>query len=196
MFSALVSSYGGALLIVRRYWRFYGGWKALFASPFFHIALILTLTLSHYWMHEAWWDVTISVLPNIIGFALGGYAIWLGFGDEKFRNLISEQDDPLEASPYLQVSATFAHFIVVQIVGLVVALIAKATNFDLCDDNWIGVILIGLGLPIDFFKHGAPLMYGLGFLLFAYALMTALAATFAIFRVAFWFDEYRNSSNR
>lgn len=143
-------------------------------------------------MNEPWWDVSISILPNIIGFALGGYAIWLGFGDEKFSQMISARKDDSCTSPYLEVSATFAHFIVIQITGLVIALLAKATNFYLLPDSWIGMALQQTGLPVDFFKQGAAVGYGLGFLLLSYALMTALAATLAIFRVASWFDQYKS----
>lgn len=186
--------YKGALIIIRRYWNAYGGWKAFLYSPYFHIALLITLGSYHFWMYEPWWDLSISILPNIIGFALGGYAIWLGFGDEKFGQMISTRKDDRCTSPYLEVSATFAHFIVIQITGLVIALLAKATNFYLPPESWMGTALQQTGLPVDFFKQGAAVGYGLGFLLLSYALMTALAATLAIFRVASWFDDYKGKS--
>lgn len=182
--------YTGAITIIRRYWNAYGGWKAFFCSPYFHIALLITLGSNHFWMYEPWWDLSISILPNIIGFALGGYAIWLGFGDEKFGQMISRKEGS-GTSPYLEVSATFAHFIVIQIIGLVIALLAKATNYYLSPESWMGMALQQAGLPFDFFKQGAAVGYGLGFLLLSYALMTALAATLAIFRVASWFDNYK-----
>lgn len=193
MLAQLKKSYQGVFNIVGLYWKIYGGWRALIFSPYFHAALALTLLLSHFWTREPWWDVSLSVLPNIIGFALGGYAIWLGFGDEKFRNLISENDDPSGYSPYLMVSASFAHFIIVQLVALCAALIAKATYFPITDIRWLCGLLTSVGLPVDFFYETvAPFFYCIGFLLFVYALMTAISATLAVFRVAYWFDKFKN----
>src|SRR3989338_3388099 len=193
MMQKIKKAYIGVFDIIGRYWRDYGSWSALVFSPFFHIAILFTIFLSHFWLEEAWWDVALSVLPNIIGFALGGYAIWLGFGDEQFRRLISEREDNDETSPYLQVSAAFAHFIIVQLVALCSALIAKATNFPLTADHWISNFLRSQDVTASYMHESiAPIFYGIGFLLFVYALMTAVAATLAVLRVASWFDKYRN----
>lgn len=190
----LKKSYSGVFDIARRYWREYGGWAELLLSPYFHVALLLTLLLSRYWQNEAWWDVALSVLPNIIGFAVGGYAIWMGFGDEEFRRRISQRPSANEPSPYLMVSAAFAHFVVVQLLALLGALIAKATFFELTATHWAGRLLLGAGLPLDFVRAQlAPWFWGLGFLLFVYGLMAAFAATFAIFRVSDWFVRLSNS---
>lgn len=194
MLKKLTAPYIGVYKVIRLYWSIYGGWKALVLSPYFHFSIILTVLMSHFWKNEAWWDVAISVLPSIIGFALGGYAIWLGFGDEKFRNLITENSDNNNHSPYLEVSATFAHFIMVQLLALFVAIIAKAMNFPISEIQWFNNILIGLSISQELVHENvAPILYGFSFLLFIYAIMTAVAATFAVFRVATWFDKYRNS---
>lgn len=192
--SRLTQAYSGVFAILRRYWREYGGWQALVFSPYFHAAILLTLLLAHYWQNEPWWDVALGVLPNVIGFALGGYAIWLGFGDEEFRRLISERPVEGEASPYMQVSAAFAHFVIVQLMALIGALIAKANSFDLTADHWLGQIFVATGLPLNFIQlHVAPWFWGFGFMLFVYGLMTAIAATLAVFRVAYWFEHVRNN---
>jgi hypothetical protein len=149
--------------------------------------------MSHFWVNEMWWDVSLGVLPNIIGFALGGYAIWLGFGDEQFRNLISEKTESNGYSPYLEVSATFAHFILVQLLALIMALLAKATSFHISDVHWLYDLLSRIGFPVQAFHEIIkPIFYCLGFLIFVYALMTAVAATLAVFRVASWFDKFKN----
>lgn len=193
MFTKLKDSYLGVFNIFRRYWIAYGGWKEILFSPYFHIALLLTLALEHSWLNGAWWDTAITILPSIIGFSLGGFAIWLGFGDEKFRQLISQQDEGEKASPYIELSATFAHFIVVQLVALIGALIGQGTAFALPSDHWLIAIFEVSGMPADVIpSYVAPLFHFLGHLLFIYALMTALAATLAVFRVASWFEKFRN----
>ena len=153
----IIQAYSGVFAIVCRYWREYGGWKALVFSPYFHAAVGLTLLLAHYWQNEPWWDVALSVLPNIIGFALGGYAIWLGFGDEEFRHKISERPAEGGASPYMQVSAAFAHFVIVQILALLGALIAKANSFELTADHWLGHILVANNLPLNYINLHIPI---------------------------------------
>lgn len=193
MLKKIKEPYQGVFKIIKLFWQIYGGWPSLVFSPYFHVSLILTILMSHFWLQEAWWDTSISILPSIIGFALGGYAIWLGFGDEKFRNIISEKDDSSGFSPYLEVSATFAHFIIVQLLALCLALLAKAMNFPISDIHWLYSLLTQLKLQTCFLHEViAPIFYGFGFLLLIYAIMTAVAATLAVFRVAYWFDTFRN----
>lgn len=194
MLKKFTAPYIGVFKVIRLYWSIYGGWRALVLSPYFHFSIILTVLMSHFWNNEAWWEVAISVLPSIIGFALGGYAIWLGFGDEKFRHLITENNDNNNHSPYLEVSATFAHFIMVQLLALFAAIIAKAMNFPISKIQWLDNLFIKLNVSQTLVHEDiAPILYGLSFLLFIYAIMTAVAATFAVFRVATWFDKYRNT---
>lgn len=193
MFTKFKKPYKGVFKIIKLYWQVYGGWSALAFSPYFHVALLFTAIMSHFWLKDAWWDMSISILPSIIGFALGGYAIWLGFGDEKFRNLISEKDDSTKFSPYLEVSATFAHFIIIQLLALCLAILAKGLNFPLSEIPWLYQLVIYLKLsPCFTHEIMAPIFYGFGFLLFIYAILTAVAATLAVFRVANWFDTFRN----
>src|SRR5437879_3044809 len=100
-------SYAQVREVFSVYWRAYGGLRALLRSPYFHGALLLTALLSPAWTSGAWWSNVLQVLPNIVGFSIGGYAIWLGFGDEKFKQLISFREKESEISPYMEVSATF-----------------------------------------------------------------------------------------
>lgn len=190
-------SYNGVKIIFSRYWSIYGGWKGLVFSPYFHVAILFTLFLKHYWENQPWWDIALSILPNTIGFALGGYAIWLGFGDEKFRNKIKDPHKNGGPSAYLQVSATFSHFIIVQLFALLGALIAKANYFELTNNYWLGKIFLKNDIPLNFISvYIAPWFWCLGFTLFIYSLMTAIAATLAVFRVATWLDHFQNNSDQ
>lgn len=194
MLQKFTAPYIGVYRVIKLYWSIYGGWQALAFSPYFHFSIILTVLMSQYWQNEAWWDIAISVLPSIIGFALGGYAIWLGFGDEKFRHLITENNDNSKHSPYLEVSATFAHFIMIQLLALFAAIIAKAMNFPISKIQWLQDLFIQFNISQTLIhEEVAPFLYAFSFLLFIYAIMTAVAATFAVFRVATWFDKYRNT---
>lgn len=138
--------------------------------------------MAHYWLSEPWWETALSVLPNVLGFTLAGFTIWLGFGDESFRRRLSEAPKAAgQASAFMGVSASFVHFVVVQICALLSAVWAKGMNFPLTQGHWLRPSMDWL----------APLGHGIGFLLFVYALTAALAATLGVFRAASWYDHHR-----
>ncbi|TOK10904.1 hypothetical protein CGI25_07445 [Vibrio parahaemolyticus] len=121
-------------------------------------------------------------MPNILGFTLGGFAMWVAIGDEKFKSLIAGADDEDEISPYMEVNATFTHFVLLQLLSLVLAIIAK--NFD--------HVIIGN----DFMLAGARAYAFIANFIFIYAILTAVAAVLAILKVAKWYDDYQTELNK
>lgn len=182
--------YSSVVQLGRAYWRAYGGLAALVRSPYLHAALIVTLLLFSIWLQPEWWNTPLSILPNVLGFTLGGYALLIAFGDEKFRTLMIKAGSPERASPFLAVSATFVHFIVIQVSALVYALLARGLYFRLgevgIESQALSSILSG---PL------AAFFWFFGFFLFVYALFTALAAAFALFRLSTWFDWFVRESD-
>jgi hypothetical protein len=177
---------------IAEYWRCYGGVRALVRSPYLHMALAAAIVLSPAWYSREWWNTVTAVLPNIVGFSIGGYAIWIGFGDERFKAIIAGPSATSEISPYMRVSATFSHFVVVQLAAIAWAIGAGAFYFDASDYAWARAIARGLGTN---WSHIATVLRVLGgffgFWLFMYALTSALATVFAIFEVAGWYDSFR-----
>jgi hypothetical protein len=175
------SQYAGVVQIFRRYWHTYGGWPALVGSPYLMVSLVLTLVAADYWLTYEWWDQALAVLPSVLGFTLGGFAILISFGDDKFKALIAGRDpeDGGQRSPFMGVSATFMHFVLLQVAGIVWALMSAALHFD--PPAW-------LAWAADSLRLAGRLADGMGYWLFLYSLCSALAAGFAIFRMAFLFD--------
>lgn len=169
--------------IFRRYWRAYGGAKALRRSPYLHLAALALVATYATWSVPDWWDQVISVLPNLLGFTLGGFAMFLGFGDEKFRALLAESDEdsPDEPSLYISLCATFVHFILIQILALLCALLAKSWWFVFDWPDAVRLILPYLNLL------GGAIGYGL----FLYAVTSVLAATMHVFRIATWYESHQ-----
>jgi len=161
--------------IFKYYWRAYGGIKALCLSPYLHLSIVFTLGCYPIWLTglecNSWYDISINVMPNILGFTLGGYAILLAFGNERFLNVIAGQDEDErgEPSPFIEVNASFIHFILCQVLSIILALFGLVWEID-----------------TGFFA-------GISFLVFIYALTTALAAAFAILRLAKCFDLFVTS---
>nr|VFJ94491.1 MAG: hypothetical protein BECKLFY1418B_GA0070995_10593 [Candidatus Kentron sp. LFY] len=162
----------------RIYWRAYGGWSALVRSPYLFLAIVFSCLMFPYW-EEAWWQVALNTISNLLGFSIGGYAIWLAIGDQKFTDkLAGPGRDNGKHSPYITVNATFVHFVFVQLLVMLTALLFQA---------WIpeynGSVYIQIGTVTWFLS-------AIGYTLFLYALFMALAAAFTVFRVSQWYDRF------
>jgi hypothetical protein len=182
--------YVGIKKLFLRYWKNYGGVKSIVASPYMHISLIITLLSYGIWLDNSWVEIPISVLPNVIGFSLGGYAIWLALGDDKFRSSISGKTKSGDDSPFMKVNAAFIHFIVLQILALLFALISKAeplSSSPLALQNWFLDLTPWM---LEFYLVLTYISNFLGYFVFTYAILSALAATMAIYRVAGWLEVY------
>lgn len=171
--------------IYRRYWLAYGGRSALLCSPYLHGALVLLVLTIPFWARSPWWGQVIAAIPTLLGFTLGGFAVFLSFGDAKFRALLAEPDEEEPDAPSLYVSlcATFVHFILVQCLAMSVALIAQAWSFQV---TW--------PFPLNALAWCLSMAVGaLGYGLFLYTITLVLAATMHVFRVATWYEEHRRS---
>ncbi len=177
----------GLKAILATYWRAYGGWKAVFRSPYFWLSIALLAVTWHYWASQPWWEQVLSVIPNLLGFTLGGFAVFLGFGDEKFKSLIAGEDSDLpgETSPYMEMCSAFLHFVIVQCLALIVGIVAKATAFEMTG------CLKPVTQWIENYRWIADMF---GYWVFLYGICLALAAAIGIFRVAFWFDSYQTAN--
>jgi hypothetical protein len=182
----LPKEYGGVADILTCYLSYYGGLIAIARSPYFHVALILLLPTAGIWSVPGWWDLPIGILPNLISFTLAGYALFMGFGDEKFRRLMA--GSKVEDAPMLVMSATFTHFIIIQVIAVILAIVAKARPVT---------ALLGL-FHITALDSGAPhiirLTLGTGFWLlsfavFLYSICCIVATTLSVFRVTRWFNQ-------
>ncbi len=172
----------GPVDILARYWNAYGGAKALFSSAYLHFSVLLLFLTSHYWLSQAWWEQPIAVIPNLLGFSLGGFAVFVGLSDEGFRSLLSSSSDD-RTSAFLSVSSTFVHFIIVQITSLLLAILAKSLNFNY---DWPKQI-------VPLVQTGTLCFAGFGYLAFLYAIASMLAATMSLFRVVSWYQAYHSS---
>ncbi|HAU4370685.1 TPA: hypothetical protein F6W26_24720 [Citrobacter amalonaticus] len=176
-----------------RYWKIYGGAGAIFKSCYFWSALLMTVILYPSWSHKGWWDDILSLMPNLLGFSLGGFAMWIAIGDEAFKKIITgdeiNEKGEVESSPYMSVNATFVHFILLQLLTIITALITKAYSSILIDNAfmyyYIGISYKYILLGFSFFAY----------FIFIYSVFSALAAVLAIFRVSSWYDKFMTLRN-
>jgi hypothetical protein len=117
---------------VRHYFVVYGGFPALLRSPYLLIAIIASSVC--FWLAPkpaaghlfGASDIAISVLPNLLGFAVGALAIVLAFSTAEIFEALAERGDP--QSFFITLTANLVHFIFVQVITLTVAMMAKLIN--------------------------------------------------------------------
>lgn len=176
--------------ILKRYWRIYGGFGALLKSPYFWVSALITILLYPSWSVSGWWDDVLSIMPNLLGFSLGGYAMWIAIGDDEFRKLISGEDGDGKPSPYMEVNAAFVHFIVLQMLAMILALVNKAYDIPLNNQN---ILVKFLGDAVFYVN---TVSYFVSYFVFIYALLTAVAATLSLFRVSSYNDNKQTNERK
>jgi hypothetical protein len=185
----LPTEYNGVAEILSSYIEFYGGMTAVAKAPYLHSSLVLLIPTFGIWSVSGWWDLPIGILPNLISFTLARYALFMGFGDEKFRRLMAGGTDG--EAPMLKISATFAHFIVVQVISVILAVVAKGRPVTSVL-KIIGVQSLDAGLA-----HHVRTVLGLGFwmisfCIFLYSICCSVATTLSVFRVTRWFNQHHS----
>jgi hypothetical protein len=167
------------------YFTVYGGWKELYRSEYSRFACIIALICFPYWSSNLWWDDVIGVIPNLLGFTLGGYAMLMAFGEPLFQKQLAAKKAQSENSALIQINSTFVHFIVLQIASILVAFICKSYYFVPT-----GKIAELINEYDQIFNAVTIFIYFVGFYIFIYALLSALAATFAILRLMKVYDVF------
>ena len=167
-------------------WASSGGWRAMLRSFDFRLAVLVWAIASPFWLGPKWPDQVIAVLPNLLGFTLGGFAIFLGFGSDEFKGAIATPDE--RTSPYLSVSAAFMLFVSFQVAALLSAIVAAAMF------SWPTPEALLPWLP--WIQIGAKVGGGLGYFLFCFSVALILRAAVRIFRLSRWYNIYLNSAAR
>lgn len=174
--------YSDVLELLALYFRNYGGVRSVVRSPYAHVAIIIAVITFPIWTSPAWWDLPLSILPNLIGFTLSGYAVMMTLGNEKLR---IELTRPVSGRPsaFMAINATFFHFLLLQIMSMLIAIIAKSRPFS----SLFGSSATSYGY-FELRRLLTLICWAVGYTLFIYALTSALAATSAIFRVGRWLE--------
>ena len=173
------SAYRGVGGVFLRYWTAYGGIRALLTSPYLHFALFLTVITVGYWRQSPWWELSIAILPSLLGFTLAAFTFLLSLSGSMFVRYLFAVKSPEGIVAFSQLSATMVHFILVQLAGLIVAVVSKA--LFIVPEHW----LVGLirSLPV-LFESARLTLWGAGMFLTMYAFTSCAAATMCIFRLA------------
>lgn len=124
--------WGNQARALNHYWKIYGGPKALFLSPYLHLSLMLTAICVLFWSSKSSAsEVAVSVLPNLLGFTVGALAIVLAFSSAPVFERLAEGGEP--QSFFMKLTASLIHFILVQVLALISAIVARITEVTSID---------------------------------------------------------------
>lgn len=176
----LFSGYIDAGSMLKQYWCAYGGIKALALSPYFHLSLLF-LALSVSWRNGfGWVNDALSVVPSILGFSIGAFAIFLALADEKFVNVLTMKNlgpATSKTSAHLKISALFIHFMIIQVLAILIALSSRSI------ENLEQMNLL------------AKFVSGTGYFFFIYSIFTAVAVSLNLLRLALLFNKFKVSQD-
>jgi len=184
------ASYLNAWRVIGKYWAAYGGIGALARSPYLHLSIVLSAASYGYWLAPGWWDTPISVLPNMLGFTLGGFVAFVGFMDPDIRSAIAGRrpEDPHDFSPFIKANAAYVHFLLVESVALISALVAKTTHSPSAGAGLMHVISSALHISAARMGVAVRVYWAASFLTFIYALVLLVPSITTVFRISEWID--------
>jgi hypothetical protein len=129
------------------YWKIFGGVWSLLRSTYFWIALILTLLSQPLWIERynnppGWVDIATGVIPNLLGFALGGMAIMLSFSSGRFLEAIRQSGR--EDSYFMKMIASFFHFSIVLTCSLLIAILSRSLHHEILSFAGVACLFYGI----------------------------------------------------
>lgn len=170
---------------LKKYWQSYGGFKALLKSPFLWLSVIMTMISHDFFLDKKWLDIPISMLPNLLGFNLASYSVWLAFGNHKLNKILSKLKEGQLHSRYMEVNSSFIHFILAQILCLILVVILKTNSLN-------NIIYLTNYTCFNFYmkalEYGQVFINGFIFFLFCYCLFSMLAAVLGFIGIASGLD--------
>jgi len=162
------------------YFRAYGGWSAIFGSPLFWAAAIITSLNYSQWAESKWIETTETLVPSLLGFSLGTYAILFSLINSRLKSALRNVPSGHGPSWLEVINATFFHFIFVQVISLTWAFAFQGS-----------VLFDAFNVIDDFFPRAASIFLVLraigsfiGYLLLIYSFLLTIAAALVIYRLA------------
>ena len=146
---------------------YFGPLKDILRTPYFHFSLVMALITGIFASESnIWAEHALSMLPDILGFYIGGYAIIITFGDNEFRKFLVKAKTSDGKSILLVINGAFIHFIMAQTLSIVLAYIVNSIGIENLFANII------LSLP------------------FFYSLVFCVAIAFEIKTISKWYKKF------
>jgi len=174
------SQFSGFAKVLKRYLRDYGGMSAVVSSPLFVVSLFIAGIDYDTWLHAKWVELSQSLIPSLLGFSLGTYAILFSLMTGRLKKALQTMQVSPGVSYLAMVNATFFHFIFVQILALVWAFLYAGTAMA----DVAGALGPFLPWVAPAFAVMSALGSFIGFQLLVYSFMLILGSALAVYRLA------------
>jgi hypothetical protein len=162
------------------YWRDYGGFREWIASPFLHLALVVTILYAFGVVAFDWRGLSTSSLPTMLGFSLAAYTITFTLMGSALHRALSAAVDKDTGTPLIRtVNATFFHIVLFQSLALFNAVATQGRYFWKLLGGSPGFGNLSSFL-LGIIYHGGNL---LGCFLITYSLLLLFSVGFAMFRL-------------
>ena len=120
----------------RSIFRAYGGWNSLWRSSYIRLSAILTIVCFQIAISEKWTEISLSVLPSMLGFSIAAIAIVTVIGDDGFRKSLSKVSTISDKFSDLEsLMASFVWFIIVQVSTVIYSVAFSSKPYDFCKIN-------------------------------------------------------------
>lgn len=171
----------GFYLSIARYFRYYGGWSSLLSSPLFLFSLLVTFLSYDNWINPIWVSKSETLIPSLLGFSLGTYAILFSLMTGRLKNALKKAKRKDTDISYLdEINATFFHFIFVQVICLTWTILFNGISLlEICE--WVG---IEKSYVIDTHFWLRRIASFIGLFLVVYSIVLTLASALMVFRIA------------
>lgn len=172
---------------IRRYFHSYGGWVAIFRSPLFLTAVLVSaLGYGNWLMTDKWSAIAQSLIPNLLGFSLGTYAILFSLMTGRLKRALKAKKNDRDVTFLDEINATFFHFILVQVVTLIWAFLYQGTALN----DLIQALQPGSACAIKLFAILKGLGGAFGYVLLIYSITLIVGAALAVYRLALIVDPH------
>lgn len=165
---------------IRRYFRGYGGWAAVFCSPIFVFSFVATALNYSNWIEPKWVSRSFDMIPSLLGFSLGSYTILFSVMTGRLKRALKSVKNPKGVNYLEEINATFFHFIFVQILCLVWAFLFDGTFIYDIFKHYLSIYSISVSV----FNIAVLTGSFIGQLLLVYSFLLILAAAIAVYRIA------------
>lgn len=152
----------------------------MFGSPLGVIAILISTVSYKSWISPDWPALTISIIPNLLGFSLGTYALLFSLISPRVRLALRSVKNSRDVSYFDEMNSTFLHFIFVQVGAMCWAILySQSLFYDIS-------LLIAKIMPSEYnlFPWIAAAGGFFGFLLLLYSILLVVGSSLTVYRIA------------
>lgn len=167
-----------------RYFRAFGGWRAILFSPIFNASIIVSLISYEAVVKYQWVQSVQSILPNLLGFSLGTYSVVFGIITPKLKTALKEVKNNDGITYFDEIGSTFFHYIFIQSITIIYSFVFSSNIFyearmwlideDLLIYVWFICSVRIISLVLSF----------IGMTMLCYSILLVIAAALAVFRIS------------